>query len=49
MEVELRSVPIDPGDLIFDGQDASDTWAYILEAGSSSTANQDYIIDGLGA
>ena len=49
VEVELRSVPIDPGDLILDGQDASDTWAYILEAGSSSTANQDYIIDGLGA
>ena len=49
VEIELRTVPIDPGDLIFDGQDASDTWAYILEAGSASTADQDYIIDSLGA
>ncbi len=49
VEIELRTVPIDPGDLIFDGQDASDTWAYTLEAGSASTANQDYIIDPMGA
>jgi len=49
VEVSLKTVPVDIGDLIVDGQDASDTWAYILEAGSASTSNQDYIFDGLGA
>ncbi len=49
VELSLKTVPVDIGDLIIDGQDASDTWAYILEAGSSSTSNQDYIFDGLGA
>tara|TARA_B100000287_G_scaffold269290_1_gene253417 strand:+ start:9565 stop:10059 length:495 start_codon:yes stop_codon:yes gene_type:complete len=47
--VELKTIPIDIGDLIVDGQDASDTWEYILEAGSASTSNQDYIFDGSGA
>ena len=49
VEVELRTVPIDIHDLIFDGQDATDTWAYTLEAGSAATANQDYIIESTGA
>ena len=50
VEVEVKTIPIDIGDLIFDGQNASATnYSYILEAGSSSTSNQDYIIDPLGA
>ena len=50
VEIELRTVPIDVvTDLIIDGQDASDTWAYTLDAGSASTTNQDYIIDSTGA
>ena len=48
VEIELKTVPIDIGDLIFDGQDASDTWAYILEGGSATTSH-DYIIDATGA
>ena len=49
VELELISVPINTGDLVFDGQDASDTWTYILEAEASSTAARDYIISPPGA
>lgn len=43
--VELKTVPIDIGDLIIDGLDSSDTWEYLVECGTSSTSNQTYIID----
>ncbi len=49
VEVELRGIPTDIGGLIFDGQDASDTWTYTLDAGTSSTAARDYIVSPPGA
>ena len=50
VEIELRTVPVDSGDVIFDGQNASAaTYTYILDAGSASTSDQDYIMDPQGA
>tara|TARA_Y100001937_G_scaffold109699_1_gene154648 strand:- start:368 stop:868 length:501 start_codon:yes stop_codon:yes gene_type:complete len=46
VEVELVTVPINIGDLIFDALDATTTArSYILDAGSSATTARDYIID----
>ena len=50
IEIELRSIPLDGGDLIFDAEDSATTErSYILEAGAASTAPaRDYIISPTG-
>ena len=46
VEIELVTVPIDIGDLIFDALDSTTTArSYILDAASSATTTRDYIID----
>ena len=52
VEVELRTIAIDTGDLVFDGLTASATPArsYILDAGAAAaTPARDYIISPTGA
>jgi hypothetical protein len=52
VEVELETVPIDGGDLIFDGVNAAaaPARAYILDAGvASASPARNYVVDSLGA
>lgn len=52
VELQLETVPIDTGDLIFDGElaPASPARAYILEAGAAAASpTRDYIISPGGA
>jgi hypothetical protein len=52
VEVELETVPIDIGDLIFDAQQApsSPLRLYLLDAGgAAATPARDYIINPIGA
>lgn len=52
VEVELQTIPIDTGDLIFDGEAASATpdRTYTLDAGAASaTPARDYVISPTGA
>jgi hypothetical protein len=52
VEVDLQTIPIDTGDLVFDAQQApaSPARAYILDAGGAAAAPaRDYIISPTGA
>jgi hypothetical protein len=52
VSVELQTIPIDPGDLVFDGElaPASPARSYILNAGAAAaTPARDYVINPLGA
>jgi hypothetical protein len=52
VEVELQTIPIDPGDLVFDGVAASATpdRSYTLDGGSAAASPaRDYIISPAGA
>ena len=52
VDLQLQTIPIDPGELVFDGEQASATPArsYILEGGAAAaTPARDYIISSIGA